>query len=227
MAAFLETLSSVVPLTIILLLIQLVILRAPLADIKKFTVGFIFTVIGLHIFLIGIEWSLIPLSKSVGENFVTLKWKWIILVIGFGVGYAATAVEPGLQTLANQVVELSEGAIPYKTLITGVAIGVGSGVALGLAKILFNIPYNYIVIPLLLIISVLTVFAPEPFNSIAFDAASATTGPVNIPINMALAIGLATVIEGVDPLLAGFGIVGLTSIGTMVSVLVLGIISKF
>ena len=79
---------------------------------------------------------------------------------------------------------------------------------------------------LLVLVVALVFITPEPFNSLAFDAASATTGPVNIPINMALAVGLATVIEGIDPLLAGFGVVGLTSVGSMISVMVLGILTR-
>lgn len=225
LAGFIETLTTVAPLTGILLFIQLVIFRKPLANVKEFIVGFILTVIGLYLFLRGIEWSLIPLGESVGENFVLINNRIFILLIGFIVGYFATSVEPGLQALAQQVEELSQGAIPYTILIRGVAIGVGLGMVLGLGRILLNIPYMYLIIPLLALILVLSYFSPEPFDSIAFDAASATTGPVNIPINMALAIGLAMVIEGADPLLAGFGVVGLTSMATMVSVLVLGIIS--
>ena len=83
-----------------------------------------------------------------------------------------------------------------------------------------------IIVPLLVLVVVLTFIAPEMYVSIAMDSASATTGPVNIPINMALAIGVASVIEGVDPLLSGFGIIGLTSVGAMVSVLILGILTS-
>jgi hypothetical protein len=82
------------------------------------------------------------------------------------------------------------------------------------------------IIPILVLTAVLILFAPEEFVGIAFDAASATTGPVNIPINMAIAIGLAYALGGADPLLNGFGLVGLTSLGTMVTVLVLGILSR-
>ena len=135
-------------------------------------------------------------------------------------------VEPGLKALALEVEELSAGAIPHKLLIRGVAIGFGGGMAIGMLKILLNVPYVKVLVPLLVVVIILAFITPEPFGAIAFDAASATTGPVNIPLNMALAVGLASVIKGVDPLLAGFGIVGLTSVGAMVSVMVLGIMTK-
>lgn len=226
LTALLETLGSVIPLAGILLFLQLVIFKKPLQDTKQFITGFIVTVIGLHLFLQGVELSLIPLGDSVGGNFVLIEKKWIVLIIGFVIGYFATLVEPGLQALAMEVEELSTGAIPAKVLIHAVAIGFGSGMAIGMGRILFNISYPKIVVPLLILVVGLVFITPEPFNSIAFDAASATTGPVNIPINMALAVGLASTIDGVDPLLAGFGVVGLTSVASMVSVMVLGIITK-
>ncbi|NLY84813.1 MAG: DUF1538 domain-containing protein [Tissierellia bacterium] len=222
-----ETATSIIPLTAILAAIQLLIFKKPLHSVRDFLIGFVFSVIGLHLFLKGTTMSLIPLGDSVGRNFVTINRKWIILIIGFAIGYGATLVEPGLQALAMEVEELSAGAIPSKVLIHGVAIGFGGGMMIGLLKILLNLPYIKVLIPLMIIVVILSLFAPEPFDAIAFDAASATTGPVNIPINMALAIGLASVIEGIDPLISGFGIVGLTSIGTMVSVMLLGILSRF
>ena len=151
----------------------------------------------------------------------------MIILIGFAVGYGGTLVEPALRSLAMQVEEISQGAIPQNVLLHGVAIGFGSGMALGLYKIISNIPFVKVVLPLLLLIVVLAIVTPEPYPSIAMDSASATTGPVNIPLNMAIAIGLASIIEGVDPLLSSFGIVGLTSIGSMISVMLLGILTKF
>ena len=227
LGALWETASSIIPLTAILAVLQIFILKKPIDDVKGFIIGFVLSVLGLHLFLKGTTMTLIPLGDSVGRNFVAIEKKWLILAIGFVIGYFATLVEPGLQALALEVEELSAGAIPHKLLIHGVAIGFGSGMAIGLLKILLNLPYLKVLIPLLVIVMFLAFITPEPFGAIAFDAASATTGPVNIPLNMALAVGLASVIKGADPLLAGFGIVGLTSIGSMISVMILGILTKF
>ncbi|MBU5425277.1 DUF1538 domain-containing protein [Tissierella pigra] len=226
LGALWETAASIIPLAAILAVLQIFVLKKPLHSVKDFSIGFLLSVVGLHLFLKGTTMSLIPLGDSVGRNFVMIERKWLILIIGFAIGYCATLVEPGLKALALEVEELSSGAIPYKLLIQGVALGFGGGMAIGLLKILLNVPYIKVLIPLLLVVMILAFFAPEPFGAIAFDAASATTGPVNIPINMALAVGLASVIEGVDPLISGFGIVGLTSIGSMISVMILGILTK-
>lgn len=226
LGALWETMSSIIPLTAILAIFQIFILKKPIHSVKEFLIGFVLSVLGLHLFLKGTTMSLIPLGDSVGRNLVVIERKWVIIIVGFIIGYFATLVEPGLKALALEVEELSAGAIPHKLLIRGVAIGFGGGMAIGMLKILLNVPYVKVLVPLLVVVIILAFITPEPFGAIAFDAASATTGPVNIPLNMALAVGLASVIKGVDPLLAGFGIVGLTSVGAMVSVMVLGIMTK-
>lgn len=221
-----ESAKGVIPLTAIMVIIQTVVLRKPIEDTKNFVIGIILASIGLHLFLYGTSTSLIPLGDSVGRNFDVINNKWVIILIGFAIGYAGTLVEPALKALALQVEELSQGAIPQNVLLHGVAAGFGGGMALGLYKIMSNTPFVKIVIPLLLVVIVLSYVTPEPYGSIAMDSASATTGPVNIPLNMAVAIGLASMIEGVDPLLSGFGIIGLTSIGSMISVMILGVLTK-
>ncbi len=221
-----ETARSVLPLVLALAFFQLVVLRKPIKNVKEFIIGVLLSIFGLHFFLKGISMSLLPLGDSVGENLIVLERKWLMMAVAFVVGYFGTLVEPALKALALEVEEISIGAIPDKVLIHAVAIGFGAGMGIGVYKILNNISYVKVVAPLLLVILVLIFFAPEEFVSIAMDSASATTGPVNIPLNMALAIGLAKVLENVDPLLSGFGIVGLTSVGAVISVLILGILTR-
>lgn len=221
-----ETARSVLPLVLALAFFQLVVLRKPIKNVKEFIIGVLLSIFGLHFFLKGVSMSLLPLGDSVGGNLVVLDRKWLIVAIAFVIGYFGTLVEPALKTLALEVEEISIGAIPDKVLIHAVAVGFGAGMGIGVYKILNNISYVKVVAPLLLVILVLIFFAPEEFVSIAMDSASATTGPVNIPLNMALAIGLAKVLENVDPLLSGFGIVGLTSVGAVISVLILGILTR-
>lgn len=222
-----DTVKGVLPLTSILLIIQLVILRKPVENVKDFSMGILFAIIGLHFFLQGSNMSLIPLGESVGRNLYILDRRWVIVLIGFVIGYLGTLVEPALSSLALEVEEMSAGVISQKLLINAVAAGFGLGMSLGLFKIMNDIQYIKILVPLLILVIVLAFLTPEPYVSIAMDSASATTGPVNIPLNMALAIGLASIIEGADPLLSGFGVVGLTSVGAMVSVLLLGLSTRF
>jgi hypothetical protein len=218
--------KNVLPLIAVLVGFQTLVLKKAIPDWRSLGVGLVFVILGLFFFLKGISLSLLPLGGEVGRNLVELDSKYLIIGVAFILGYASTLVEPGLQALAAEVEEVSIGAIKQGILVQAVALGVGTGMSLGLLKILNNIPSRNMIIPILVITGILMMFAPEEFVGIAFDSASATTGPVNIPINMAIAIGLANAIGGVDPLLNGFGLVGLTSLGTMVTVLMLGIISR-
>lgn len=221
-----ETTKSVIPIVVFMLAFQLLVLKKAIDAPKQIIGGLILSILGLHFFLKGISFSLLSLGDSIGRDLVLLDNKYIIVGFAFILGYFATLVEPALKTLALEVEEVSVGAIPNKTLIHAVAIGFGTGMALGIFKILNNIPTSKIVTPILVLTLILIRFAPEEFVAIAMDSASATTGPVNIPLNMALAIGLAKISGLTDPLLNGFGIIGLTSLGSVISVLSLGIISR-
>ncbi len=224
--AFWETAKSVLPIVIFLCIFRLIVLRKPIEEIKTLALGTLLSIVGLHLFLKGISLSLIPLGDSVGENLVVLNNKYLIAIFAFVVGFFATMVEPGLKALALEVEEISTGAIPMNVLINAVGIGFGLGMSIGIVKILNNIPTKTILFPVLLLAMILGYFAPREFVDIAIDSASATTGPVNIPLNMAIALGLSKILETSDPLLNGFGIIGLTSMGAVISVLVLGILSR-
>ncbi|GLI51401.1 MULTISPECIES: DUF1538 domain-containing protein [Tepidanaerobacter] len=224
--AFWETAKNVLPIVLFLCVFKVIILRKPLEEINTLIIGTLLSIIGLHLFLKGISLSLIPLGDSVGENLVVLNNKYLIAIFAFVVGYFATMVEPGLKALAMEVEEISTGAIPMNVLIKAVGIGFGVGMSLGIVKILNNIPTKTILFPVLLLAMVLGYFAPREFVDIAIDSASATTGPVNIPLNMAIALGLSKILETSDPLLNGFGIIGLTSMGAVISVLVLGVLTR-
>lgn len=221
-----ETTRTVIPITAFMILFQLLVLKKTITETKQMALGLVLSVLGLHFFLKGISISLLPLGDSIGRDIVWMDNKYIIIAFAFVLGYFATLVEPALKVLALEVEEISVGAIPNRVLINMVAVGFGTGMALGAFKIVNNIPTSRVIMPILVLSLLLMYFAPEEFVAIAWDSASATTGPVNIPLNMAFALGLAKIIGLTDPLLSGFGIVGLTSLGAVVSVLLLGIISR-
>lgn len=219
-----STFKSLTPIVVGMVLFQIFVLKKPINKPQPLITGYLFSLFGLFLLQKGLELSLLPLGDSVGSNLITLDNKFLIIVVGFVIGYLATLTEPALHALAMQAEEVSVGVLRQQMLIHGVAIGFGTGLALGLAKILYQIPTSTLVIPILFVTIILTYLAPEGIVGIAFDSASATTGPINIPINMTMALGLSRVLAASDPLLAGFGLVGLTSLGAAISVLVLGII---
>lgn len=214
---------SVAPLVVILLVLKLVVFRSPLENNKQFIFGVLFAILGLFMFLQGAQMSLIPLAESTGSEMVRLGRPWII-VIAFCIGFVATLVEPALASVTHEVENVSVGAITQKFLMGLTAFGFAVGMTVGVVKIIYNINFIHILVPALLILAVLAYFCDQTFAAIAFDCAAATTGPVNIPVNMAIALGLARTVEGVDPLTAGFGIVGMTVLGVAASIMTMGVI---
>ncbi|NLP46863.1 MAG: DUF1538 domain-containing protein [Epulopiscium sp.] len=218
------TTKSIIPILVILILFQVIFLKKPIDNFKNLILGFILSSVGLHLFLKGVYLSIIPLGDSVGEGLVNIDNKYIITIFAFLLGYASTLVEPAVKALALEVEEVSIGAIPSNILLHTVALGFGIGMALGIFKILHSIPSAKLIIPILFILIVLIFFTPREFIGIAFDSATSTTGPVNIPLNMAIAIGLARIVGSTDALIDGFGVIGITSLMPIVAVLILGII---
>lgn len=217
------TFKSLTPIVLGLVLFQTLVLKRPFDKPQSLAAGYALSLIGLFLFLKGLTLCLLPLGESVGANLTVLDNKFWIVAVGFFLGYLSTLAEPALHALAMEAEELSVGVLRKQVLIQAVAVGFGMGMALGIAKILFEISSTTIVVPILFITIILTYFAPAGIVGIAFDSASATTGPINIPINMAVAIGLSKILATTDPLLYGFGLVGLTSLGAAISVLIMGI----
>lgn len=221
-----QTAKSVLPLVAVLIFFQGVVFRRPFGDIKLIFWGMLLTLVGLHLFLKGISLCLVPLGEMVGTNLFRLGHPVFILLAGFVIGFVATLVEPALRDMAMQVEEISVGVISHKVLLYVVATGFGLGMALGLWRLLHGYRFLWLILPLLGLLLIGVMLCPSPYRALALDTASATTGPVNIPVNMAIALGLASVLEGLDPLTAGFGLVGVTSCCASLAVLVLGLLAR-
>jgi hypothetical protein len=222
-----STLWGIGPIVIFLLIFNRLILKSPIENPVKVAVGLIMATVGLFIFVLGLKMGLLPLGENVGRNLPAQANIWLIMVFGFLVGYGVTLAEPALQSLGLQVEELSAGIIKSYLVVHTVAFGVGIGVLLGLLKILFHIPFVKIIIPTYILVLILSLFSPPTITGVAFDSGGVTTGPVTVPIIMALGVGLATALGGRDPLIDGFGIIALSSAGPIISVMLLGIIYKF
>ncbi|MGI6495754.1 MAG: DUF1538 domain-containing protein [Kiritimatiellia bacterium] len=232
---FLEVLKSTGPLLIALAALQ-ILLKWPIGSFREFIqkssfesthqffAGLAFVLVGLFIFLKGVDMCLIPMATDVGGALVRLPSRGLIILVCFAIGFAATLVEPALQTIAKQAEEITVGALKSNVLIYATAVGCALGMALGIAKVLYNLKSAYFIIPMLVILLVLCFFTKDLIVGLAWDCASALTGPVNIPINSAIALGLAANIAGVDPMRVGFGLVGLTSLGAATSVMLASIL---
>lgn len=219
-----EGLRSVAPVIGILLVFQLVVLRQPLENWRQIAVGLVLTVIGLVIFLKGLEVGLVPLGEAASEALAQRRSLILIAVFGLALGYGATLAEPALRILAERVENLTGGVLGSTLFIQTVAVGVALGLGVGSARIVLGIETTPFFIPALALALVLTFFAPERYTGLAFDAALATTGPVTVPLAVALGAGLAAALNRGDILIYGFGLVAFAALGPILCVLVLGIV---
>lgn len=219
---FIGVVKSTAPLVLALIAIKL-LLRSHFESFKQFSFGLAFVILGLFALQLGISLCLVPLGKDVGESLPKLNNGLLILLACFAIGFTSTLVEPALKEIVRQAADASVGAVSGKVLIYATAIGSATGMAMGVAKVLYNMKSAYLIAPLLLLLFILCLVSKDFFVSLAFDCAAATTGPVNIPINAAISCGLALTL-GVDPLRVGFGLVGLTCLCSAASVMLASVI---
>ncbi|NLK08834.1 MAG: DUF1538 domain-containing protein [Firmicutes bacterium] len=221
-----ESLTGVLPIVLFLLAFNKFILRSPLQNPKENTLGIVLAIIGLVLFSNGLRMGLLPLGETVGLNLPKESPLWLVLVFSFILGFGVTMAEPSMQSLAGQVEELTAGILRKPLVMTTVALGIGTGVTLGVLKIVLQIPNSHIIIPALAILALLAWRAPTSIIGVAFDASGVTTGPVTVPLVVALGIGIATALGGRDPLTDGFGIIALCLFCPTIYMLLLGIIYK-
>jgi hypothetical protein len=218
-----EGLRSVAPVIGILLVFQLVVFRAPLENWREVALGLVLTVVGLVIFLKGLEIGLTPLGEAASEALARRASLPLVVLFGVALGYGATLAEPALRILAERVENLTGGALGTTLFVQTVAVGVALGLAVGSSRIVLGIETTPFFIPALALALVLTFFAPERYTGLAFDAALATTGPVTVPLAVALGAGLALALGRGDVLIFGFGLVAFAALGPILCVLTLGI----
>lgn len=220
----LEVIYSILPIAIVITVLQFTIIWLPMEAFVQFLIGVLFVGIGLILFLLGVNVGLVPVGEMVGSALSKTKKIWIIVLFGFLLGMVVTFAEPDVRVLSSQIDSVSGGAISQSILILSVALGVGIFVALAMVRIVFNVSIVYLLAGGYALIFLVAAFAPSNFVPISFDAGGVTTGPLTVPFILALGVGVATVIRGKTASSDGFGLVGLASIGPILSVLILGVI---
>ena len=147
----------------------------------------------------------------------------IVIAFAFILGFGATLAEPALNALGLTVQNLTNGAFKKSMLMYSVSFGVAFGIALGVCKIIFNLDLASLIIPLYLIAIVLTLLSTESFVNVAWDSAGVTTGPVTVPLVLAMGMGLGDAVSAIE----GFGILSMASIGPIISVMSMGLFIQF
>lgn len=239
---FVETIlgvRAILPLVLFLMFVLFVVLKSKLPNKMVTIYGLALSIIGMCIFNIGLTYGLgaigaqtggvlpaafmeLPISES--SPIFDLKLG-LVIVIGFALilGFGATLAEPALNALGMTVQSLTNGAFKKSMLMYSVAGGVSVGIALGVAKVVLGFDLMKVLLPLYILGVTLTIFSTEEFTNVAWDSAGVTTGPVTVPLVLAMGLGLGNAVSAIE----GFGILSLASICPIVAVLSMGLFIQF
>ena len=216
-----ESFNSVFPIALIVLILSMTITPLHPGDMVLFLMGCVFLVFGMSIFTMGAEMSMQPLGAKIGSEIAGSGRIWLLALISFVIGIMITVSEPDLQILAEQVPSIEN----YLLIIT-VSIGVGIFLAIALLRIVFGISLQVILMVFYIVAFVLAFFLPDVFRPLAFDSGGVTTGPMTVPFIMSLGAGVSAARAKTEESADAFGITALCSIGPIISVMVLGVISE-
>ena len=238
MDVILNSAIDVLPIVIFLFVFQRFVIGRPLANGKQIVVGFVFVVVGLGLFLLGLDQTLFPLGKlmaqqltdpdflyaTVGKVVSDLTWHdyyWVYL-FACAIGFSTALAEPSLIAVAMKANAISGGAIGFWGLRVTVAIGVGVGVSLGCYRIIVGLPLHYFIAAGYFVVILQTVFAPKLIVPLAYDSGGVSTSTVTVPLIAALGLGLSEAVPGRSALLDGFGLVAFACLFPIISVLAYG-----
>jgi len=236
-----ETVTDVLPIAAIIFGFQFAVLRQVPKDLPRILTGFVWVLVGLALFLVGLEWALFPLGKLMaaqltdpaliyaGEINPSFDWHdygWVYL-FAFMIGFSTTIAEPSLIAVAIKANEVSGGAISAWGLRIAVAIGVAVGITLGCYRIVVGDPIHWYIIAGYVFVVLQTGFAPKLIVPLAYDSGGVTTSTVTVPLVAALGLGLSQSVPGRNPLIDGFGLIAFASLFPIISVMAYASLSEF
>jgi hypothetical protein len=226
---------AILPLVLFLFIILKLVLKETLPRPQEIFLGIALTVIGMCVFNVGLTYGLSRLGGSAGALVPAAFMEvpaaagsplylygiglTLALVFAWVLGFGATIAEPALNALGVTAEQLTNGFFKKRMLILSVSVGVAFGIAAGVAKLVFDLPLVWLIVPPYLLAALLTVVSSEEFVNVAWDSAGVTTGPITVPLVLAMGIGLGNATHAIE----GFGILCLASIVPIISVLLTGL----
>ena len=229
---FWDTIRDVLPIVIILVFFQAVVIRKRPAQLRRVVIGFVYVVIGMALFLVGLEEALFPLGKAMARQLTDpaftgqdpsapVDWTLFLWVYLFAaaIGFATTVAEPSLIAVSIKAEAVSGEALNAWGLRLAVAVGVAAGVSLGTFRIVWGAPLPYFIIAGYVVVILQTWRANRSIIPLAYDSGGVTTSTVTVPVVTALGLGLAEAVPGRSPLLDGFGLIAFASVFPIMAVL--------
>lgn len=231
-----ESIRDLLPIVVVVAFFQLVVLRQPLPDLGKIAGGLVMVVLGLALFIRGLEMGLFPIGEAMANGFArkgSLLW---LTAFAFALGFTTTVAEPALIAIAGEAAtvaadggvientETARGSYALGLRIT-VALSVGAAVILGVIRIIKGWPVQRLIIGGYAGVLIMTLLAPPEIVGIAYDSGGVTTSTVTVPLVTALGVGLASSIRGRNPMIDGFGLIAFASLTPMIFVMGYGILA--
>ena len=233
--SLLGSFRDLIPIVVVVAFFQLAVLQQPLPNAGDILIGVVFVLIGLSLFIHGLELALFPLGESLAHAFAhkgSVSW---LLIFAFCLGFGTTVAEPALIAVANEAAEVAaKGEMIGSTeaskqsyasgLRYTVAFSVGLAIVIGVLRILKGWPIHRLIIGGYVIVLTLTMFAPKEIIGIAYDSGGVTTSTITVPLVTALGVGLASSIKGRNTMIDGFGLIAFASLTPMMFVMVYGMV---
>lgn len=230
----LATLRDILPIALVIFVFQLFVLRQSVPKLKKVLYGFVYVILGMALFLQGLEQALFPLGKLMATQLTdpaflfgsadaaqTATWAdyYWVYIFAAAIGFSTTIAEPSLFAVATKANQVSGGSIGILGLRIAVAIGVAIGISLGSFRIITGTPLQYYIMAGYVAVLIQTLFAPRLIIALAYDSGGVTTSTVTVPLVAALGLGLASTVPGRSPIMDGFGLIAFASLFPIMTVL--------
>lgn len=220
-------LRDIAPVVVVIIAFQLLVLRKPIPLLKNVLIGFVAVIIGLFLFLEGLEIGIFPIGEAMAGYLVRPDMRFELLLFAFCIGYATTVAEPTLLAITKKTEEITAGGLNSLALRNIVAIGVGAGITLGVWRIFDGTPLWIFILTGYIFVVILTAIAPKDIVPLAYDLGGVTTSTVTVPLITALGLGLTKNMEDSNPLVEGFGLIAFASLFPMLSILIYAIVSRY
>ncbi len=219
--AAIEAITSILPLTIVIIILQFTVLHAPSDLFWNFLIGAAMAIVGVTLFLAGVRIGILPMGRDVGAEMPQHESLLLIILTSIVFGFVVTVTEPGVMVLSELFVQL--GGDGGTVMVIVVAIGMAILFMASLLRIIFGFPIRFLLMGVYGIAVVLALFAPPEFVALAFDAGSAAAGSFTVPMMLALGLGFVSVLSRRSPLSDGFGLIGLACAGPIIGILCWGV----
>ena len=226
--------TDILPIVVVIAFFQIVVIQEPLPNAAEILGGMVLVVLGLALFIEGLEIALFPIGENMAQALTRKGSIFWLLTFAFLLGFSTTVAEPALVAVSQKAADVAvlggllentpQAISSYATgLRLSVAFSVGVAILLGVLRILLGWPIHIIIIGGYILIMLVTMIAPKEIIGIAYDAGGVTTSTITVPLVTALGVGLATVIHGRNPMIDGFGLIAFASLLPMIFVMLYGI----